>query len=340
MRRHAEGLIILSGSAPGRGWRHPVPVVDVLRGAIAEVEDYTRVKVITQSADAVAGAAVADVIHLLAELIENATTYSPASTPVTVRADRVANGFVVEIEDRGVGISSDALARVNDRLANPPEFDPAESDRLGLFVVARLAAKRRIKIVLRPSPYGGIAAIVLLPHDIVVTREALDASADGESRTVLPMAAAAPRMAVAGPGFAQSTGPAIGLLSAGFSPEHRAGANVGGAVTPLADAGSAREATQPEGLDTVPADTESGLPRRVRQASLAPQLKNGGRPQAGAATQPHAPQGRTPAERRALIDSLQHGWLRARSETDPVDDPWTPASSPEQAARPEDREGM
>src|SRR5258707_639081 len=126
MRRHAEGLIILSGAPPGRGWRDPVPVVDVLRGAIAEVEDYTRVNVITESGDAVAGAAVADVTHLLAELIENATTYSPANTEVTVKADRVANGFVVEIEDRGIGITGDELTLVNDRLANPPELYLAE----------------------------------------------------------------------------------------------------------------------------------------------------------------------------------------------------------------------
>ncbi len=102
MRRHAEGLIILSGEAPGRGWREPVPVIDVLRAAIAEVEDYTRVSVMARSADAVIGGAVADVIHLLAELIENATTNSPASTEVTVRAERVAHGIVVEVEDRGL----------------------------------------------------------------------------------------------------------------------------------------------------------------------------------------------------------------------------------------------
>src|SRR6266436_2468207 len=92
MRRHAEGLIILSGEAPGRGWRQPVPVVDVLRAAIAEVEDFTRVGVLTRNTDAVVGTAVADVIHLLAELIENATTNSPSNTEITVRAERVAHG--------------------------------------------------------------------------------------------------------------------------------------------------------------------------------------------------------------------------------------------------------
>ncbi len=168
MRRHAEGLIILSGATPGRGWREPVPIIDVLRGAIAEVEDYKRVVVLCESQDAVIGSAVADVIHMFAELIENATTYSPASTEVTIRAERVANGFAVEIEDRGIGIGADELAVFNERLANPPEFDLADSNQLGLFVVGRLAAKHHIRITLRMSPFGGTSAVVLLPHAIVV----------------------------------------------------------------------------------------------------------------------------------------------------------------------------
>ncbi|MDR2988718.1 MAG: nitrate- and nitrite sensing domain-containing protein, partial [Nocardiopsaceae bacterium] len=174
MRRHAEGLIILSGEAPGRGWREPVPVVDVLRAAVAEVEDYTRVGVLTRNTDALAGVAVADVIHLLAELIENATTSSPANTEITVRAERVAHGIVVEVEDRGLGMTDEDMELANDRFANPPEFDLADSDKLGFFVVARLAARHNIKITLRMSPYGGVSAIVLLPHTITVTPDAED----------------------------------------------------------------------------------------------------------------------------------------------------------------------
>ncbi len=179
MRRHAEGLIILSGATPGRGWREPVPIMDVLRGAIAEVEDYKRVAVICESQDAVIGSAVADVIHMLAELIENATTYSPASTEVTIRAERVANGFAVEIEDRGIGIAAEELVTVNERLANPPEFDLADSNQLGLFVVGRLAAKHHIRITLRMSPFGGTSAIVLLPHAIVAASDGSGTLAPG-----------------------------------------------------------------------------------------------------------------------------------------------------------------
>src|SRR5690606_25591317 len=99
MRRHAEGLIILSGATPGRAWRKPVPMYDVVRGAAAEVEDYARVNVFPMEDHALDGGAVADIIHLIAELIENATVYSPPHTSVTVRGELVATGFAVEIED-------------------------------------------------------------------------------------------------------------------------------------------------------------------------------------------------------------------------------------------------
>nr|MDQ2876950.1 nitrate- and nitrite sensing domain-containing protein [Actinomycetota bacterium] len=168
MRRHAEGLIILAGSTPARGWRDPVPVVDVLRAAIAEVEDYVRIDVVSESRDAVAGVAVNDVIHLIAELAENAAAFSPPSTQVEIKADAVANGLAVEIEDRGLGLSADEMTEINERLARPPEFDLANSDQLGLFVVGQLAARHGIRVSLRSSPYGGTIAIVLMPTSIVV----------------------------------------------------------------------------------------------------------------------------------------------------------------------------
>ncbi len=175
MRRHAESLIILSGAIPARGWRDPVPVVDVLRAAVAEVEDYVRVEVITESSHAVVGKAVNDVIHLLAELIENATAFSPPTTRVVIRADEVGSGFAAEIEDRGLGLTADELADINERLASPPEFDLSNSDQLGMFVVGRLAAKHGIRVSLVRSPYGGTTAIVLVPHDIMVPGGELDA---------------------------------------------------------------------------------------------------------------------------------------------------------------------
>ena len=180
MRRHAEGLVILAGAPPGRGWSSPVRMVDVMRGAIAEVEDYARVSVATRSQAALTGSAVADVIHLLAELIENATTLSPPYTSVRVSGDTVANGFVIEVEDRGLGMSPARLAELNDRLANPPEFNPSDSEQLGLFVVSQLAKRHGVRVTLKASPYGGTAAIVLVPRHLVVTEEAFRTGLPGE----------------------------------------------------------------------------------------------------------------------------------------------------------------
>ena len=172
MRRHAEGLVILAGAPPSRGWSSPVRMVDVMRGAIAEVEDYARVAVATRSQAALAGSAVADVIHLLAELIENATTLSPPYTSVRVSGDTVASGFAIEVEDRGLGIRPQRLAELNDRLASPPEFNPSDSEQLGLFVVSQLAKRHGIRVTLKTSAYGGTAAVVLIPRQLVVTEDA------------------------------------------------------------------------------------------------------------------------------------------------------------------------
>ena len=168
MRRHAEGLIILSGAPPGRSWSAPVKLIDVMRGAVAEVEDYARVTASTQSRAALAGSAVTDVIHLLAELIENATTLSPPYTQVRVGGETVANGFAIEIEDRGLGMVPQRLQELNERLANPPDINPANTEQLGLFVVGQLARRHGVRVVLRPSPYGGTTAVVLIPLALIV----------------------------------------------------------------------------------------------------------------------------------------------------------------------------
>ncbi|QKW34016.1 nitrate- and nitrite sensing domain-containing protein [Actinomadura sp. NAK00032] len=169
MRRHAEGLVILSGTSPGRGWSRPVHVEDVLRAAVAEVEDYTRVEVVVVTGRAaLIGEAVADIIHLLAELIENATVFSPAPTEVLVRGEMGANGFAVDVIDRGIGLDQSELDALNLRLSRPPEFDLAVTDRLGLFVVARLAGRHGIRVALQPSLYGGVSAVVLIPRELIV----------------------------------------------------------------------------------------------------------------------------------------------------------------------------
>jgi signal transduction histidine kinase len=187
MRRHAEGLIILSGATPGRGWRDPVPVVDVLRAAVAEVEDYVRVDVVSESPDLVAGTAVNDIIHLVAELVENATVFSPPNTRIEVRADRVGTGLVAEVEDRGLGLSDDEITDINRRLARPPEFDLVNSEKLGLFVVSSLAARHKIRVSLRRSVYGGTTAILVLPFGVIVREEEAESLADGYSGGLRPL---------------------------------------------------------------------------------------------------------------------------------------------------------
>ncbi|WP_043619566.1 sensor histidine kinase [Nonomuraea candida] len=173
MRRHAESLIILSDQAPGRGWRNPVPILDVLRAAVAEVEEYERVEVLTPPPVALVGSAVTDVAHLMAELIENATLFSPPLTRVDVRSHASPHGLVVEVEDRGLGLPRAELDELNDRLTRTPEFDLAHSDQLGLFVVAKLAARHDIKVALVPSPYGGLTATVALPAALLSDQPAL-----------------------------------------------------------------------------------------------------------------------------------------------------------------------
>ncbi|MGI5284934.1 sensor histidine kinase [Nonomuraea polychroma] len=173
MRRHAESLIILSDQAPGRGWRNPVPVHDVLRAAVAEVEEYERVEVLQTPPVALLGSAVTDVAHLMAELIENATLFSPPQTRVDVRSTANPHGLVVEVEDRGLGLPRVELDELNDRLTTTPEFDLAQSDRLGLFVVSRLAARHGIKVTLTPSPYGGLTAMVALPASLLADQPVL-----------------------------------------------------------------------------------------------------------------------------------------------------------------------
>ncbi|HEX3926073.1 MAG TPA: nitrate- and nitrite sensing domain-containing protein [Streptosporangiaceae bacterium] len=177
MRRHSEGLIILSGESPGRGWRHPVPFVDVLRAAVAEVEDYTRIRVTTGTRVALIGPAVADVIHMVAELAENATIFSPPNAPVRIHGDVVGRGYAIEIEDRGLGIAEEKMAAINHDFAHPPQFDLSGSEQLGLFVAGQLARRHDIRITLQPSAFGGTTAIVLIPKTLVVDEGAYDVQA-------------------------------------------------------------------------------------------------------------------------------------------------------------------
>ncbi len=178
MRRHAEGLVILSGAAPSRQWRKPVQLMDVVRAAVAEVEDYERIEVRRLPRVALTGPAVADLTHLVAELLENATVFSPPHTAVQVLGERVANGFTLEIHDRGLGMAAETLLDANLRLAETPEFELSDTDRLGLFVISRLAQRQNVRVSLQPSPYGGTTAVVFIP-DALLTDDVPDTNGIG-----------------------------------------------------------------------------------------------------------------------------------------------------------------
>jgi Nitrate and nitrite sensing/HAMP domain len=168
MRRNAEDLIVLSGADPGRHWAQPMTVVDVVRAAAAEVEEYQRVELLPLADLEVAGHVAVDIVHLLAELIENATAFSPPNTKVQIAGQAVPHGYVIEIEDRGLGMSDEELVQANERLANPPDIDFALSRVLGLYVVGKLALRHGIKVQLRHSWYGGVTALTLLPQPLLV----------------------------------------------------------------------------------------------------------------------------------------------------------------------------
>ncbi|MGY0490932.1 nitrate- and nitrite sensing domain-containing protein [Streptomyces sp. WG-D5] len=276
MRRHAESLLILSGSAPGRAWRNPVPLIDAVRAGIAETADFDRVQVQDLPDLLLSGAAVTDVVHLVAELAENASSFSPPHTPVVVRGEPVGAGACLEIEDRGLGMSDEALAEANARI-HAADVDLLDSRKLGLFVVNRLAQRQRLDVTLRRSVYGGITAVVFLPQVLLEATH---------------------------PGLRSVPGPP----EAGPLPQRTA--------TPPTPRGSAPDPAPQtlEGLD-VPAPTAANglttgsedLPQRVRQASMSAELRE------VAPEQGEGRGARSPEAARATMTSLSSGRRRARA---------------------------
>jgi PAS domain S-box-containing protein len=167
MRRNVENLIVLSGVDQRRRWSESVPLRDVVEAAVAEVEEFSRVRIAGIHDLTLAGQAASDVAHLLAELVENATSFSSPSTMVEVSGGPTGNGYVLEIEDQGIGMSDAELAEANRRLAEPLAADVAVSRMMGFHVVGRLAARHGIKVRLRQSWFGGVAALVLLPAGLL-----------------------------------------------------------------------------------------------------------------------------------------------------------------------------
>ncbi|GAA1791343.1 ATP-binding protein [Planosporangium flavigriseum] len=281
MRRHAENLAVLGGAASRRQWSRPVAVTEVLRSAIAEVEQYSRVKLVPPIEGMLSGHAVADIIHLVAELVENATMFSPPHTQVLLRAQSVTSGLAVEVEDRGLGMALEDQERANALLADPTRVDIEEllrDGRIGLFVVAAIARRHGITVRLQTNIYGGLQSVVIVPHGL------LGASPPaGEPRpqaAAHQMPQAAPRQPVAAlPAYASATVP-------GSAPQPLAKPadvampavdnNPGSTPEPGMREAQHRPATSPPTPVADQAtrhDIRPQLPQRRGQTHLAPQLQ-------------------------------------------------------------------
>ena len=363
MRRNAESLTVLSGAAPRRRWKQAVPLADVVRSAVSEIEGYTRVVVEPLPPIALTGPSVGDTIHLLAELIENGVTFSPPHTEVRVRALPVAQGYAVEVEDRGLGLSAEEYEAANGLLHHPKDFSfttLGEDPRLGLFTVGHLAQRHGITASLQASSYGGSLAVVVLPHALVepVTDAApalLDARAE---RHLASVAGPAPRsgtttggmpmrtrtaphpQASPAPAVPTAAGPGLRPDAAGpgLRPDPGSGPGLRPASAPPREAApfaSPREAA-PSAPSAPPRTSGPGrLPRRVRLANLAPQLRD-----AQAQAEPdddHGPgreaEKRRPEQARSMLAALRDGTRRARAEEE-VPAPAWPSALPERRPLP------
>ncbi|MFI9840131.1 nitrate- and nitrite sensing domain-containing protein [Nonomuraea sp. NPDC051941] len=167
MRRNSENLLVLAGQEAARKWSEPVPLVDIARASLSEVENYERVQIQIPSGTLIVGPAVTDAVHLLAELIENAISFSPRESKVQVTSTPAEGGVLVSINDLGIGMNQEELSEANWRLANPPVVDVSVSRRMGLFVVGRLALRHGVRVQLSPRETGGLSALVFMPDMLI-----------------------------------------------------------------------------------------------------------------------------------------------------------------------------
>jgi signal transduction histidine kinase len=304
-RRNAENLLILGGGQPGRRWRQPAAVEDVVRSAVSETEHFARVDTVRLPDARVQGSVVGDLIHLLAELVDNATAFSPPDAMVTVRGNAVGKGVVVEVEDQGLGIEYAKREQLNETLRNPPGFQEmtvSGQRHIGLFVVGQLAQRHGITVSLQDSAYGGVRAIVLIPTGLVETGTG---GADGPPAPVragrheqLPAAparlvtGAVPRPS--GGDGADALGQRTGPPAAGTSPAQP------GRATVQAPPWETAAAPSPE-----PRLGRAPLQRRERLANLAPELRTDAAVPAEHPA-PRRPQ-RSPDEARGAMSAFQRG---------------------------------
>ncbi|MFI2374658.1 ATP-binding protein [Streptomyces sp. NPDC018964] len=309
IRRHAENLAVLGGAVSRRQWSNPVPMTEVLRSAIAEVEQYSRVKLVPPVDGTLRGHAVADVIHLLAELVENATVFSAPHTQVLLRAGLVTSGLAVEVEDRGLGMPAGEQDRMNALLTDPDQVHVASllaDGRIGLFVVSQLAKRHGIHVRLQNNIYGGVQAVLVVPQALLGTEPGATVGGPGAAPQPYGTGAvptARPAQAVPTPVDAPPA-PVVPLTHVPPQPRPHAPAPSGDTLAPPLPLRGAREA-RPHPAEAVPgvhhgdrdAPTDHGttspappggtvrgtmskprLPRRRAQEHIAPQLRDGPAP--------------------------------------------------------------
>jgi signal transduction histidine kinase len=294
-RRNAENLIILNGGQPGRQWRKPVPLHRIVDGAIAETEQYTRVDAVRLPETPMVGSVVADLAHLLAELVDNATAFSPPHTRVEVRGNAVSKGMAIKIEDQGLGLDPEYMAQVNAMMRTPPEFGGmalSGDSRLGMFVVARLAARHDMKVTLQDSAYGGTSAVVLIPNELIDTsaepsaQPALANHASTEPTGAAPLdgpdADTSGLLAVSGESStdmaeaAENSGEWLDPAPEGTSADEQGS---GADQSSPSDEQEADRTPQDEAAAAPTAEDEAPLPRRRPRESLPAQLRGNLPPQ-------------------------------------------------------------
>lgn len=299
-RRNAENLLILGGGQPGRRWRQPAAVEDVVRSAVSETEHFARVDTVRLPDARVTGSVVGDLIHLLAELVDNATAFSPPDAMVSVRGNVVGKGVVVEVEDQGLGIEYAKREQLNETLRNPPGFQQMTASgqrHIGLFVVGQLAQRHSITVSLQDSAYGGVKVIVLIPAWLVES---------GPDR----------QPAAARPGRHEQLPTAPALLGRGVVPRP-AGGDGADSLGPL---NGGRSAARPDHAPVVAAARENApspfpapgagrgrapLQRRERLANLAPELRSDSAKAPGQPAPQRPP--RSPDQARGSMSAFQRG---------------------------------
>ncbi|WP_158888230.1 sensor histidine kinase [Amycolatopsis anabasis] len=313
-RRNAENLIILGGGQPGRQWRNPVNLAELVRGASAETEDFTRVGVAKLPEIAVNGPVVGDLVHLLAELIDNATSFSPPESRVEIRGNVVGRGVVIEVEDQGLGIEPERCEELNAMLADPPDFGImalSEEPRLGLFVVARLAARHGISVTLRESAYGGTRAIVLVRSELLSPVSEPEEEPPAENPVPVQQARLPRRKPETKPEPPAPRQPAAEQQSAIDAPTRQDLFRPANQLRPQHEVRPQHEARPPAPQQPrrPEAPGRPPLPQRRRQQNLVPQLRED-----GPVTTPDPVREDSPEQARSRLAAFQQGTRRAREQ--------------------------